>query len=226
MAKRKAGDGSAGDAAAGAVVEIRQNPDIDLKESGFALLYDPAVLTDRALADVRGQYRRAEDAWQNAAPRLDPFTGEVVPARPGPPPRPLGRTAEQLAYLRELVAPYVGRHAVACLDVCGDENLGVGLRLTTGPFTPDERRPREVERHRLVVTAGRVCVASSEVLRFPPRDLEPGDAGDPRQSVFLGPCRVEVAVPPGDYGLVVSEFTERRRLPYDLVVQLVPGPGA
>jgi hypothetical protein len=124
------------------------------------------------------------------------------------------------------VSPYARRHALACLDVCGDEDLGVGLRLTTGPFTPDERRPREVGRHRLVVTAGRVCVASSEVLRSTPRELEPGGPDEQGRPVFLGPCRAEVAVPPGDYGVVVSEFTERRRLPYSLVVQLVPGPGA
>jgi hypothetical protein len=117
------------------VVEIRQNPAIDLKESGLALLYDPAVVTERVLDAIRARYREAEEADLASRPHVNPLSGEFVPARgAGPSPaRSLRNGHDRLQFLHELAEPYVGRHALAFLDICGDELLSVLVRVTTGP---------------------------------------------------------------------------------------------
>jgi hypothetical protein len=222
MARRRVPGGSRGSSPpVDSVVEIRQNPDIDLKESGLALLYDPAVVTERDLRVIQTLYREAEEAYFASRPRMNPFSGEITPARGSGRARirALGSWHDRQQFLRELAEPYVRRQALVFLDICGDEFLNVLVRLTTGPLLPTERRPQEVERRPLRVTADRLCVASSAVLQSDPEELEGLDpAGG--AAMFEGPSRVEVPVPSGPYQIVAWAFTPQKRLPYLFVVQL------
>ena len=209
--KRAAGKPPASPPAVDVLVRIVERTFHDEKDTGFAVLFDPAVVTERVLASLLDRFWDEQQRAYRGRDTLNPSTGAVMPAlHTEPPPE----HPWMLTIARRVTEPFARRGAMALLDVCGDESRDVEFRLTTGELTPAERRGR-VERatHRLVLTGPRLAAATGLLLVREAQDL----ARD-----YTEPPVYEVSVSPGTYRVVVSGYNASARATHAVVVQLSP----
>lgn len=129
------------------LVRITERTFHDEKDTGFAVLFDPAVVTKRALASLLDRFWDEQERAFRGRDVLNPFTGEIMPALHD---RPPPESPWMLTVARQVTEPFVRRGAMALLDICGDESRNVEFRLTTGELTKAERRGwKELATHRL-----------------------------------------------------------------------------
>src|SRR5687768_13412023 len=62
------------------LVRVTQQTFHDEKDTGFAVLFDPAVVTERVLARLLDQFWDEQQRASRGRDMLNPFTGEVMPA--------------------------------------------------------------------------------------------------------------------------------------------------
>jgi hypothetical protein len=193
------------------MVRITERTFHDLKDTGFAVLFDPAVVTETTLADFRDQFWNERERAFFGRATINPFTGEPMAAQHDEPPP---EHPWMLTVARRVAEPFVGRGAMAILDVCGDESRDVVFRLTTGELTKPERRGHEErESHRLVLTGPRLSAATGMLLIQEAADLAAN---------YTAPAVYDVSLSPGTYRVVVGQYHAPARAEHDVVVQLVP----
>src|SRR5919201_1761926 len=104
--RRPGGDPPANPPAVDVLVRITERTFRDEKDTGFAVLFDPAVVTGQVLARLPDQFWAEQQRAGRGRDMLNPFTGGLMPARHTEPP-PEGPW--MLTVARRVAEPFVRR---------------------------------------------------------------------------------------------------------------------